>query len=180
MLSRVLFAAVAVVASQSAAGQVYKCKGGAGETVYSQEPCSPKAEPMKLRSNRASAESAGEAANRAAVYQTTELADAGIAERNCVSGEQRRIYGPVDARNQEVSRQLANLNRQLATAKNNLAGATYASGLRSQIASLQQAQSAERIAADSQMAAARQRCATERGERERAVREKHLATSPAN
>ncbi|WP_127564075.1 DUF4124 domain-containing protein [Stenotrophomonas indicatrix] len=180
MLSRVFFAAMALVASQSAAGQVYKCKGGAGETVYSQEPCSPKSEPMKLRSNRASAESAGEAANRAAVYQTTELADAGIAERNCLSGEQGRIYGPVNARSQEVSRQIANLNRQLATVKNNLAGATYASGLRSQIASLQQAQSAERIAADSQMAVARQRCGTERGERERAVREKHSAARPAN
>ncbi|HED4877803.1 TPA: DUF4124 domain-containing protein [Stenotrophomonas maltophilia] len=180
MLSRVLFAAVALVVAQSAAGQVYKCRGGAGETIYSQEPCSPKAEPLKLRSNRASVESAGEAANRAAVYQTTELADAGIAERNCLSGEQGRIYGPVNARNQEVSRQIASLNRQLATAKNNLAGATYASGLRSQISSLQQAQSAERIAADSQMAAARQRCGTERSERERAAREKHSPASQAN
>jgi len=130
---------------------------------------------MKLRSNRASTESAGEAANRAAVYQTTELADAGIAERNCLSSEQNRIYGPVNARAQDVSRQIASLNRQLAGARNNLAGATYASGLRTQIASLQQAQTAERVSADSQMAEARRRCGDARSERERATREKYSA-----
>lgn len=130
---------------------------------------------MKLRSNRASTESAGEVANRAAVYQTTELADAGIAERNCLAAEQSRIYGPVNARAQDVSRQIAALNRDLSRASNNLAGATYEAGIRSQIASLQQSQAADRTSADSQMAEARRRCGDARTERERATREKYSA-----
>jgi len=175
MFSRVVVLGVALLFSPWASAQVFKCKGANGETVYSQDPCSAGAAPMKLRSNRASTESAGEAANRAAVYQTTELADAGIAERNCLSSEQSRIYGPVNARGQDASRQIASLNRQLAGARNNLAGATYASGLRAQIASLQQTQAADRLSADSQMAEARRRCGDARSERERATREKYSA-----
>jgi len=126
-----------------------------------------------LRSNRASTETAGEAANRAAVYQTTDLSDAGIAERNCLASEQSRIYRPVNERGQQTARQIAYLNRQLLAINNNLAGATYASGLRTQIASLQQAQAADQMSADSQMTAARQRCGDARIERERIIREKY-------
>ncbi|KAA9003500.1 DUF4124 domain-containing protein [Stenotrophomonas cyclobalanopsidis] len=175
MFSRVLVLGVALVVSPWSSAEVFKCKGASGETVYSQDPCSAGAAPMRLRSNRASTESAGEAANRAAVYQTTELADAGIAERNCLSSEQSRIYGPVNVRGQDVSRQIAALNRDLAKASNNLAGATYEAGIRSQIASLHQSQTADRTSADTQMAEARRRCADARSERERATREKYSA-----
>lgn len=175
MFGKVMVVLVGLAVSAGASAEVFKCKGANGETVYSQDPCSAGATPLKLRSNRASTESAGEAANRAAVYQTTELADAGIAERNCLSSEQSRIYGPVNARSQDLSRQIAFLNRQLAGATNNLAGATYASEIRSQIASLQQAQMADRISADSRMADARRRCGDARTERERATREKYSA-----
>ncbi|WP_240796957.1 DUF4124 domain-containing protein [Stenotrophomonas maltophilia] len=160
-----------------ASAQVYKCKGASGETVYSQNPCAVGAEPMKLRSTRASTETAGEASNRAAVYQNTELADAGIAERNCVQGERSRIYGPLEARSQQAGRQIAELNRQLAAAGTNLAGATQDSGIRAQVASLQQSLSAERVAADTQMSNAREQCASVRRERERSVRDKF--SSPA-
>ncbi len=98
MWSRLMVLGVALACAPWASAEVFKCKGRSGETVYSQAPCSADAAPMKLRSNRAATESSGEAANRAAVYQTTELADAGIAERNCLSSEQSRIYGPVNAR----------------------------------------------------------------------------------
>lgn len=152
-----------------ASAQVYKCKGASGETVYSQNPCAAGAEPMKLRSSRGSAESAGEAANRAAVYRNTGLADAGIEERNCVQGERSRIYGPLESRSQQVGRQVADLNRQLAAPTGTLAAATRDSGIRAQIASLQQSLSAERVAADTQMSNAREQCAATRRERERAV-----------
>lgn len=167
---------LAAVGVPSASAQVYKCKGASGETVYSQNPCAGGAEPMKLRSTRSSTESAGEASNRAAVYQNTELADAGIAERNCVQGERSRIYGPLDSRSQQVGRQIGELNRQLAAAGTNLAGATQDSGIRAQIASLQQSLSGERVAADTQMSNAREQCAATRRERERSVREKFTET----
>ncbi|HHV7321188.1 MULTISPECIES: DUF4124 domain-containing protein [Stenotrophomonas] len=164
-----------------ASAQVYKFKCASGETVYSQNPCAAGAEPMKLRSSRSSTETAGEASNRAAVYQNTELADAGIAERNCVQGERSRIYGPLESRSQQVGRQVAELNHQLAAAGTNLAGATQDSGIRAQIASLQQSLSAERVAADTQMSNAREQCASVRRERERSVRDKFSSsTAPAN
>jgi len=161
-----------------ASAQVYKCKGASGETVYSQNPCAAGAEPMKLRSSRSSTESAGEAANRAAVYQNTELADAGIEERNCVQGERARIYGPLESRSQQVGRQIAELTRQLATTNGTLAGATQDSGIRAQVASMQQSLSAERVAADTQMANAREQCASTRRDRERSVRDK-FSNAPA-
>ncbi|WP_369038536.1 DUF4124 domain-containing protein [Stenotrophomonas maltophilia] len=166
-----------LLATPLASAQVYKCKGASGETTYSQNPCGSEAVPMKLRSNRAASETAGEAANRSAVYRTAELNDAGFAERNCLQREQSRIYGPLESRSQAVNRQVADLNRQLAGANSTLAGATAESGIRAQISSLQQALSSERISADSQMTAARDRCSTARRERENAVRDKYPGTS---
>lgn len=162
-----------------ASAQVYKCKGASGETTYSQHPCGAGAEPMKLRSNRAAAESAGELANRTAVYRTAELNDAGIVERNCLQSEQSRIYGPLESRSQAVNQQVADLNRQLAAASSNLAGATSESGIRAQISSLQQSLSSERTSADSQMTTARERCSTVRRDREKEVREKY-SNAPAS
>ncbi|MBH1647457.1 DUF4124 domain-containing protein [Stenotrophomonas maltophilia] len=181
MKRKVVMAMMLLGCAPLASAQVYKCKGASGETVYSQNPCAAGAEPMKLRSSRSSPETAGEASNRAAVYQNTELADAGIAERNCVQGERSRIYGPLESRSQQVGRQVAELNRQLAAAGTSLAGATQDSGIRAQIASLQQSLSAERVAADTQMSNAREQCASVRRERERTVRDKFSSsTAPAN
>ncbi len=181
MKGKAVMAMILLGCAPLASAQVYKCKGASGETVYSQNPCAAGAEPMKLRSSRSSTETAGEASNRAAVYQNTELADAGIVERNCVQGERSRIYGPLESRSQQVGRQVAELNHQLAAAGTNLAGATQDSGIRAQIASLQQSLSAERVAADTQMSNAREQCASVRRERERSVRDKFSSsTAPAN
>lgn len=168
-----------LAAAPWASAQVYKCKGASGETVYSQDPCGKGAESVKLRSNRAATETAGEAANRSAVYRTTELSDAGIAERNCLQSEQSRIYGPLDARAQATSRQIADLNRQLAAASGSLAGATADAGIRAQISSLQQSLSAERSAADSQMSSARDRCSAARRDREKEVHDKYNQAAAA-
>ncbi|WP_238379821.1 MULTISPECIES: hypothetical protein [Stenotrophomonas] len=70
------------------------------------------------------------------------------------------------------------MNRQLATTNATLAGATQDSGIRAQIASLQQSLSAERVAADTQMANAREQYASTRRYRERSVRDK-LNNTPA-
>lgn len=178
MTRNLLMVMLLLGATPLASAQVYKCKGASGETVYSQNPCAAGAGPMKLRSTRSSTESAGEASNRAAVYQNTELADAGIAERNCVQAERSRIYGPLESRSQQVGRQIAELNRQLASQGGDLAGATHDSGIRAQVASLQQSLSAERVAADTQMSSAREQCSTARRERERSVRDR-FSTAPA-
>ncbi len=83
--------------------------------------------------------------------------------------------------NHEASsgRQIAELNRQLGQRTNGtLARATQDSGIRAQVASMQQSLSAERVAADTQMANAREQCASTRRDRERSVRDK-FSNAPA-
>lgn len=157
----------------SAAAQVFKCKGPSGEVVYSQNACGAGAEEVRVRASRPATRSAGETANRDAVFRSTDISDASIAERNCVNSARSGIVGPVDARIANYQRQIAQLNRQVAQASNNLAGATYESGLRGQISSLQQSITTERMAAESNMSAARQRCGDERRSREAAIEKKY-------
>ncbi|HYQ24238.1 DUF4124 domain-containing protein [Stenotrophomonas sp.] len=182
MNARLGIGLVLLVLAPLASAQVYKCKGASGETVYSQDPCGAGSEPVKLRSNRAASESAGEASNRAAVYRTTGMSDAAIAERNCLQSEQSRIHAPLESRTQAVNRQVAELERQLAVTRsappaegNDVSRATLESGMRAQISSLQQSLSAERVAADAQMSTARDRCATARRQQEDQVNQQYAA-----
>ncbi|WP_313243118.1 DUF4124 domain-containing protein [Stenotrophomonas sp.] len=155
--------------------QVYKCKGAAGEAVYSQNPCGGSAEEVKVRTSRAATRTAGEVANRDAVFRSTDLTDIAIAERNCIASASSSIYGPVNARAADYQRQISALSREAATAKNNLAGATYQAAVRSQISGIQGSMSAERQTADSNMTSARQRCADERRSKEEGVKKAYEA-----
>ncbi len=161
-----------------ATAQVYKCKGASGEAVYSQRPCGPQAQELTVRATKAASVSAGEAANRSTVFRSTDLSDASIAERNCVASSRSSIYSPVDSRISGYQRQIAELNAAASLAKNNLAGATYESGIRTQLAALQQSISSERQAADASMSQARQRCADERRDKQAAIEKKYKGDSP--
>ncbi len=164
--------------SQAVVAQVYKCKGPGGETVYSQQPCSPQAEAVNVRTNKAASTTAGEAENRKAVFRSTDLSDAAIAERNCLASARSSIYPQLDSRLSEYQRQMARLNADAALARNNLAGATYQAGIRSQYAGLQQTIVSERQAADASMSRERQRCADERRERQAAIEKKYQSATP--
>lgn len=152
-------AAMLLLPCAAATAQVYKCKGTNGETVYSQNPCAKDSKPHEVRTGRAATPTSGEAANKQAVFKSTDISDAGIAERNCLTSARSRIYSPSDQRIAGYERQVQALNRDAALARNNLAGATYDAGIRNQIAGLQQSITAERVSADSQMASATQQCA---------------------
>ncbi|MGH8038927.1 MAG: DUF4124 domain-containing protein [Pseudomonas sp.] len=169
---------MALACSNEAAAQVYKCKGASGEAVYSQRPCGAQAEEMKVRSSKAASSTAGEAATRAAVYRSTDLSDAAIAERNCLASSSSSIYQPVNSRIAGYQRQIGELNAAAARAKNNLAGATYEAGIRTQLAGLQQTIATERQAADASMNLARQRCANDRRERQSAIEKKYQVENP--
>ncbi|WP_353085458.1 DUF4124 domain-containing protein [Stenotrophomonas sp.] len=143
----------------AATAQVYKCKGSSGETVYSQNPCARDSKPHDVRAGRAATATPAEAANRQSVFKSTDISDAGIAERNCLVSARKRIYGPSDQRIAGYERQVQNLNREASLARNNLAGATYDAGIRNQLSGLQQSITAERVSADSQMSTATQQCA---------------------
>ena len=151
-----------------AEGQVYRCKGPSG-TVYSQQPCSADAAPVAVRGTRAATPVEGGGDARDAIARSTAMSDAGIRERSCLSAASDRIYGPSNDRVADYQRQISGLNSQLSRTNNNLAGATAASGIREQIAGLNQAIATERVSADSQMGSARAQCAADRREAEQAV-----------
>lgn len=176
-MKRILLLAMIVAAIPHAGAQVYKCKGPAGETVYTETPCTPSAEPMRLRSTRASTITEGESANREAVFRSTETNDARIAETQCNAAAAESIQRPSDQRIAGYERQIRLLNAQAAQANNNLAGATYHAGLQTQISGLQQSIATERSSANSQMTAARTRCASARTAREEAIKQKYEADS---
>lgn len=152
-------AAMMLLPCAAATAQVYKCKGSNGETVYAQNPCANDSKPHDVRSGKAATVTPGEAANRQTVFKSTDISDAGIAERNCLNAARSRIYGPSEQRIAGYERQMQALNREAALARNNLAGATYQAGIRSQVAGLQQSATSERVSADSQMTSASQQCA---------------------
>ncbi|WP_256643867.1 hypothetical protein [Stenotrophomonas sp. 9(2022)] len=60
-----------------------------------------------------------------------------------------------------------------AEASSPLSTATLESGIRAQLSSLQQSLSSERVAADAQMSAARERCASARREQEDRVNQQY-------
>lgn len=168
----IAIAALATFAGDATA-QVFKCKGANGEVVYSQHACGTGAQEVRVKSSRPATRTDGEIANRDAVFRSTDLSDSSIAERNCVASARSSIYGPVESRIAGYQRQIAQLNRELSTAANNLAGATFESGIRGQISGLQQSISTERMTAESSMNSARQRCSDERRLRETAIDKKY-------
>ncbi|WP_141057019.1 DUF4124 domain-containing protein [Stenotrophomonas rhizophila] len=163
-------AAGALAAAPSAQAQVYKCTGAKGETVYAQQPCGAGAKEVTVRASRAATRTPGEAATQSAVFRSTDLSDASIAERNCMNAARSNIQGPIDRRIETYQRQVAALNQQLGrTDEDALAAATRDAGVRAQIASLEQSISAERRSADSTLTSAQQRCAQQRRDREASI-----------
>ena len=169
---------ITAVVALPAGAQVYKCKGPGGVTVYSQNACGSDSKELNVRGTRAATTTAAEEANRQTVYKSTDLSEAGIKERNCLAAADDRIYAPMRSRVSGYERQIGALNQELATANNNLAGATYATGIRGQIASLNQSIATERSNADTQMSNSRQQCAEARRREEEAIQRKYDAPRP--
>lgn len=155
-----------------AIAQVYKCPQAGGGYAYQQDPCT-KGTEVKVRGAKGATLTEGELASRQQVFKSTDMTEAGMKESRCLSAANENIYRPVNERAAGYQRQMGVLNQQLAGARNNLAGATYASGIRTQIASLQQSIASERSSADASMAAARQRCADQRRQDEQTIEKRY-------
>ncbi|WP_165424327.1 DUF4124 domain-containing protein [Pseudoxanthomonas winnipegensis] len=182
-MKRLVLAALALFAALAAgsahAQAIYKCKAKDGGNAYQAAPCGPDAKPIKVQGTRAASMTDGELANRAAVFKSTDLSSAGIAEQNCLNAANSRIYGSSNQRVADYQAQISRITAQAARANNNLAGATYDSGLRTQIASLQQSIAQERSVADTTMNSERQRCADRRAEAERAIEKRYAPRETA-
>lgn len=172
-MKRMFLIACLMIVAPCAMSQVYKCKGSNGETLYSQNPCTRDSKPHEIRGTKAATLTEAELINRQSVFKSTDLTDAGIAERNCIGSARSRIYGASDSRVAGYERQIQALNLQASRARNNLAGATYDAGIRNQIGSLQQSISTERSSADAQMSSATQRCTDARVRQDEAIERKY-------
>lgn len=155
--------------SPAAFGQVYKCTVNGG-TVYSQTPCGSDAVPVKVHA--APKVRTDTTAPRAAASGSVDVSDAAIAERICLQNSEGPIYRASNSRVSQYESQIGTLNRQISLANNNLAGATYESGLRTQIAAIQQSIASERASADTLAANARQSCMSRRTQQEAEIRER--------
>ena len=151
--------AIALLWPAAATAQVYRCKGASGETVFSQAPCGGDAQEVKVRASRAATAVDGEAPRAVA---GPDLSDGPIAERVCLQNREAPIIRSSNQRLADYQRQISGLNSRIAQANNNLAGATWEAGLRSEIAGLQQAAASERASQATQLAGVRTQCAEER------------------
>lgn len=118
------------------------------------------------------------AQQRNSVFKSVDLNNAGYAERDCLSGAANNVLGPSNARLAGYQQQIRGLNANIRRASDNAAGAAWESGLRSQIAGLEQAIAMERGAAESRMDSERQRCAAARANAATAIEKKYSPEKP--
>lgn len=149
---------LAALLSGPAFGQkVYKCTDERGTTVFSQRPCS--ADPSKVSTVDTS--SALKTGTGGSVAEQGEFAAMNEVDRRC-RVRLDNIAGTYAGRRQRIANDIAALEAQAANANNNLAGATFESGLRQQIAGLAAERGALASAEAQEMQAAREQCRIER------------------
>lgn len=159
LLSLLLVLAPTAVTGQS----VYKCVDDRGTTVFSQRPCADDPEKVEtVDTSRALKTGTG-----GAVAEQGEFAQMNQLRRRCddrltsVQDRYSREYG-------RIEREIANLEARSTTANNNLAGATYESGLRGQIAGLMSERGTLKAAESQELLSVREQCrADEQAEEKR-------------
>lgn len=140
---------------------IYKCKGSGGRTVYQQMPCADESATIEQRQiKQHTPDSSVSAAPDAqtAMTRNVELTRADEATRRCINAASSNSYGASDRRLAQLEADKARLQQQIRLANNNLAGAAWESGLRSQLGSIEAAISTERASADGLFNQARARC----------------------
>lgn len=154
--------AAALLSGHAMAQTVYKCKDESGTVVYSQRPCA--SDPAQVQTVDTSG--ALKTGSGGSVAEQSEFAEANEVERRC-EGRLNAVAGRYAASRNRIGAQILSLERQAARANNNLAGATYDSGIRQQIAGLVTERGALASAEAAEMQSARERCDMERDELEK-------------
>ncbi len=132
---------------------VYKCVDARGTTEFSRTPCAD--DPAKMEAVDTSGSK--RTGTGGSVSELNEYAQMNELRRRCDA----RIQGIASAysgQHGRVNAQIADLERQIARAKNNLAGATWESGMRQQIAGLVTERGSLRAAEASETTVAREQC----------------------
>lgn len=116
--------AIAAMLTASPAAAIYKCLVE-GETVFSQTPCAPDAQPVAVKIHRPSDDEARRAAERA---EWTERQSATLrSERKgrAAAIEIESLERQINVYQQDMEKELSSLREKKASANNNLAGATW-------------------------------------------------------
>lgn len=175
--SVVLLLAVSVAQGQA----MYKCKTASGRTIYQQQPCAGSATEVERREIKA--DPAGDAqagvSAQAAMMRGVAMTDIDYETSACMGSASRRVFGPMERRVANLEGEKQALLRQTQQANNNLAGASWESGLRSQIAGLDSAIATERAMADATFSRERSLCQEQGEARKREAQERFAAEDEA-
>lgn len=153
--------------SSTAAQTVYKCVDANGAPGFSQRPCD--ADPARVTTMSIKPVGREDPAATARVADLSRVQLLNAAQRECV---ERGATGHVDSSNARIrghEQRIAQLEARASRARNNLAGATWESGMRQEIAALRTAISDEHHSRASLVASVQGRCAQERLHADRKV-----------
>lgn len=119
-----------IVSVSEVSAQIYKCESPNG-IVFSDQPCSPKAEVVEVEDTNGGLGVPVSQAEQDVIVNNRANRDRQYS-LNRISGQKNRALA-------EIDRQISALNKQKRQANNNLAGATYSAGIDQQIAALRSA-----------------------------------------
>lgn len=152
---------------------VYKCKDKSGAPVFSQQPCATDPRQVETIEVKGIGKTDPEAAAAQRASEEASFVASGIArrERECIASRANPIESSSNARVAGYEQRIAVLQQKIRLANNNLAGATYESGIRNEIAALQTSISTEQSSAGRLISDAISACADDRKREEDRARE---------
>lgn len=153
---RALLLIAILLPSTLTAQTVYKCTVN-GQTAYQQQPCDDNARAEQLEFKARKEDTVGTDAY-VRMSRNVKLADIENAQQQCISNARDRIYSQANRRIAGLDAQIVRLRQRITVAANNMAGASWEAGMRSEIAGLEQAIATERTSADGLFMDAEQRC----------------------
>lgn len=175
---RSLFLLLLLLPAASHAQTIYKCKGPSGRTVYQQMPCADESatiEARQIKADTPSQEVSAQPDARTAMTRNVELTRADEATRRCINAASSSAYSGAEQRIRQLEADKARIENQMRYANNNLAGAAWESGMRSQLGSLETAIATERSSADALFNQARMRCEDDALRRKQELQERFEA-----
>lgn len=154
-----LVAAMGVCASVGAQ-TIYKCTAADGTTMYSQMPCGKHEKKIELKPDRKP--DAFARSQIRALNQYRQENDMDRREASCIQELSSAQINNSDRRISDLQGELRRLNVRIRYANNNLAGATYESGLRTQMGATQSSIATERASESAALSNAHRVCAERR------------------
>lgn len=155
-MNRILFCLLLVSSSAVTGQTVFKCKDNLGNPVFSQRPCAD--DPAKIETVDTSRSL--KTGSGGSVAEEGEYADMNELRRQC-QARASEIASRYAATYGRIAGEIAGLESKITLAKNNLAGATWESGMRQQIAGLVAERATMKAAEVDESAANRERCQSE-------------------